>query len=286
MERALVLASAPFPVAGPAYYSHDYGFPRYVPLPHLHEGTDIFAEMGTPIVASVPGIVSGLGNNPVGGLSVWLAGDDGSGFYYTHMVAIAEGLAVGQRVDVGTVIGYVGNSGNAAGTPPHVHFEIHPPILDKKGRIIAGGSTTLPDGTGRSNTPAADPKPYLDAWLKAAEQQVAAFVVQFVERYAGVAREIHFARRVDDFYPADQLQRPGDSVWLSVVDPISGTMGLARQLTLDSRIGRSPVDFATRTAEEQRLAALRLAISSRRARLASITGDLSLVGPLGDPGGS
>lgn len=272
VEQALVLASAPFPVAGAAYYSHDFGFPRYVPFPHLHEGTDIFAPLGTPIVASVPGYVAGLGSNPVGGLSVWLGGDDGSGFYYTHMVAIAEGLAPGQRVDVGTVIGYVGNSGNAAGTPPHVHFEIHPPIKDKKGQIVAGGATTLPDGTGHTNTPAADPKPYLDAWLQQAEQRVSAFVLQFVERYAGIARELHFSRRVDELFPSDSVDRPELMIWQAVAQPALGTIALARQGVLDAGVGRAPANFAVRSAEEQRLAAVRLAVNARRIRLASITG--------------
>ena len=276
VEQALIMASAPFPVAGAAYYSHDFGFPRYVPFPHLHEGTDIFATMGTPIVASVPGYVAGFGNNPVGGLSVWLSGDEGSGFYYTHMVAFAEGLTVGQRVDVGTVIGYVGNSGNAAGTPPHVHFEIHPPIKDKKGKILAGGATTLPDGTGHTNTPAADPKPYLDAWLKQAEQQVSAFVSQFVERYAGIARELHFSRRVDDFFPSEASERPEVLMWYSVTQPLVGAIGLARQGVLDSGIGRSAGNFAVRSAEEQRIAAIRLAVNSRRLRFASITGRFAI----------
>lgn len=274
VDQALVLASAPFPVAGQAWYSHDYGFPRYVPFPHLHEGTDIFADFGTPIVASSPGAVAGFGDNPVGGFSVWVAADDGTGYYYTHMLGFAPGMAVGMRVDVGTVIGYVGNTGNAATTPPHLHFEIHPPIKDRKGNIVAGGATTLPDGTAHTNTPATDPKPILDAWLQTAEQRAQAFVDIFVRKFAGVARQFHFARRVDDLTPVDSAERPGELLWFSMMDPTIGAVGVARQTVLDSSIVKPPGSLALRSLEEQRLAGVRQAVDATRLKLAAITGML------------
>lgn len=274
LEQVIAQAAAPFPVAGQAWFTHDWGFPRYVPYPHLHEGTDIFADFGTPIVASGPGVVAGMGNTSIGGISAWVAGDDGSGFYYTHMQGLAEGLHVGQRVEMGTVIGYVGNTGNAITTPPHLHFEVHPPIKDAKGRIVASGVTTLPNGLGRTNTPPTDPKPYLDQWLRDAEQRAVVFVQEFIQRYAGLSRQIHFSRRVDQMFTTDSVDRPGDLVWLSVMEPTLGVLGLARDLAADSGLLQASGSFTQRTAEEQRIAAIQLAIQAKKLKFLAITGGL------------
>lgn len=274
LEQVITQAAAPFPVAGQAWFTHDWGFPRYVPYPHLHEGTDIFADFGTPIVASGPGVLAGMGNTSIGGISAWVAGDDLNGFYYTHMQGLAEGLQVGQRVEMGTVIGYVGNSGNAITTPPHVHFEIHPPVKDAKGRIIASGVTTLPSGIGRTNTPPADPKPYLDQWLKEAEQRAVVFVQEFIQRYSGLSRQIHFSRRVDQMFTTDTVDRPGDLVWLSVMEPTLGVLGLARDLAANSGLLQASGSLTQRTAEEQRIAAIQLALQARKLKFLALTGGL------------
>jgi murein DD-endopeptidase MepM/ murein hydrolase activator NlpD len=106
------------PVQGPRAFSNDYGQPRSGG--RRHEGNDILSPRGTPVVASVSG-VSRPHNSGLGGLSYYLAGDDGNTYFGTHLSAIgASG-----RVEAGTVIGYVGDTGNARGTP-HLHFEIHP----------------------------------------------------------------------------------------------------------------------------------------------------------------
>jgi murein DD-endopeptidase MepM/ murein hydrolase activator NlpD len=60
----------------------------------------------------------------LGGIYVWLRRADGVQYYYAHMESIAEGLEVGSRITVGQVLGGVGNSGDARGAPPHLHFEI------------------------------------------------------------------------------------------------------------------------------------------------------------------
>lgn len=271
LEQALVLASAPFPVAGQAWFSHDFGYPRYVPYPHLHEGTDIFADFGTPIVTSGGGTVLGVGINAIGGNSVWVAGDDGTGFYYTHLLGFVEGLHVGQRVASGTVIGYVGNSGNAAGTPPHVHFEIHPPILDRKARVIAGGVTTLVDGTGRTNTPPADPKPYLDEWLKQAEARAHTLVVELALRYATIAREVHFARKVQDLYQVEETQGSKELMWTSFFQPTVGALGVAQLAASDLALV-SPGSIAQRSARTRLIEEVRLAVGAHDAKLSSFTG--------------
>jgi LysM repeat protein len=107
------------PVQGGAKFMNDWGFPRSGG--RFHEGNDLFAARGTPLVAVVSGnAVQKTGN--IGGLQVKLLGDDGTSYYYTHL----DRFGTGGRVPAGTVIGYIGTSGNAAGGPPHVHFELHP----------------------------------------------------------------------------------------------------------------------------------------------------------------
>jgi len=106
------------PVADGAFIN-DYGFPRGVD--RLHQGNDLFAPRGTPVRAPVGGRVE-VADNPVGGLSVRLYGADGHRYYLAHLDRRG---AIGP-VEAGAVLGYVGSSGNAASTPPHLHFEIRP----------------------------------------------------------------------------------------------------------------------------------------------------------------
>ena len=67
-----------------------------------------------------------VGYNGLGGWRLWLRDDAGTTFYYAHLSAYAPVAVEGVRVARGTVLGYVGDSGDAAGTSPHLHFEIHP----------------------------------------------------------------------------------------------------------------------------------------------------------------
>jgi murein DD-endopeptidase MepM/ murein hydrolase activator NlpD len=80
-DKAILKVAAPFPVAGPAKFSHDWLFPRYNPTPHLHQGTDIFAAFGTPVVTSEAGRVIKKGTGGAGGISVWVRGDSGTAYY-------------------------------------------------------------------------------------------------------------------------------------------------------------------------------------------------------------
>lgn len=107
------------PVAGPVRFSNDYGVAKGGG--RFHEGIDLYAAAGTRVVASVAGRVERV-EGPRGGRQVWLHGDDGVVYIGTHLAR----FGTAGRVVAGEVIGYVGTSGNAAGTSPHLHFEAHP----------------------------------------------------------------------------------------------------------------------------------------------------------------
>ena len=139
-----------FPVGGEATYTHDWLFPRFGPGWRLHQGTDIFAPRGTPVRAPADGRVR-LSSGGLGGTALYVTEPDGTYYYLAHLAGVAEGLVSGAPVTVGQVIGYNGSSGNAQGTPPHVHFEVHPrgggpvdpkPVLD---RFLADALAAAPD---------------------------------------------------------------------------------------------------------------------------------------------
>jgi peptidoglycan LD-endopeptidase LytH len=117
-------AALPLPVAGiPARAVRDtWGDPR--PGNRRHEGIDLFAPRGTPVVSTTRGIVSSIGENRLGGTVVWILGPGGDLHYYAHLDRVAD-IAPRQRLEPGSVIGYVGNTGNAANTPPHLHYGIY-----------------------------------------------------------------------------------------------------------------------------------------------------------------
>lgn len=89
-----------------------------------HEGIDIFAPRGTPIQATTQGIISKVGEDRLGGQVVVIIGPGGAGHYYAHLQDYAD-IAVNDWVEAGAIIGYVGDSGNAKGTPTHVHYGIY-----------------------------------------------------------------------------------------------------------------------------------------------------------------
>ncbi|HEY5662534.1 MAG TPA: peptidoglycan DD-metalloendopeptidase family protein [Ilumatobacter sp.] len=107
------------PVKGTSAYGDSWGAPRSGG--RRHEGVDMLAPTGTPLQAVTDGFVTRR-NNALGGITVSLAGDNGNRYYYAHLSGY-QGSA--GRVEAGAVIGYVGESGNATGTP-HLHFEIRP----------------------------------------------------------------------------------------------------------------------------------------------------------------
>jgi len=100
-----------------------WGAPRGVG--RHHEGQDIFAAKGTPILSATNGFIYKIGENNLGGQTVSVIGSGGRIYYYAHLDSYAKGIAVGDRVSKRTVLGYVGTTGNAQGTPPHLHFGIY-----------------------------------------------------------------------------------------------------------------------------------------------------------------
>ncbi|MFN8121130.1 MAG: peptidoglycan DD-metalloendopeptidase family protein [Thermoleophilia bacterium] len=113
-----------FPVQGGASYSDDWMAARAGG--RVHQGIDLFKSTGTPLVAVADGTIFRVGWNTLGGWRLWLRDRAGTEFYYAHMSAYSEAAKEGATVTQGTVIGYMGTSGDAQGTPPHLHFEIHP----------------------------------------------------------------------------------------------------------------------------------------------------------------
>jgi murein DD-endopeptidase MepM/ murein hydrolase activator NlpD len=89
-----------------------------------HEGIDIFAKRGTPVLSATEGIVLRVGSNRLGGQTVLVLGPGGQRHYYAHLDRYGD-VRPGMRVAPGTLLGYVGNTGNAAGTPSHLHYGIY-----------------------------------------------------------------------------------------------------------------------------------------------------------------
>ena len=88
-----------------------------------HHGIDIFAKRGTPVVAAAPGVVNRVNETNIGGKVVWLRDTSGNSLYYAHLDS--QAVSSGMRVDVGDTLGFVGNTGNARTTPPHLHFGVY-----------------------------------------------------------------------------------------------------------------------------------------------------------------
>ena len=137
------------PVQGPHAYSDDFGAPRTTTNPpHPHAGNDILAPKGTPIVAPFDGVATNASGG-LGGNAVIVRGADGY-VYNAHLDSFGT---LGQ-VKAGTVVGYVGNSGDAIGGATHDHFEWHPAVIPPHPWRSPYGFTVV-------NT-AIDPFPYLN----------------------------------------------------------------------------------------------------------------------------
>lgn len=113
-----------FPIDGEHQFQSDYGFGRSGG--RSHKGNDLFATRGTPVVAVTDGFISGKGYGELGGWKLFVTDHGGNRYYYAHLDSFAPGIENGTKVVRGQVLGHVGDTGNAKGTPPHLHFEIRP----------------------------------------------------------------------------------------------------------------------------------------------------------------
>jgi murein DD-endopeptidase MepM/ murein hydrolase activator NlpD len=111
------------PVAAPTSFIDSWHFPRSGG--RKHEGTDMFAVHRAPLVAVADGVIR-LSTSGLGGIVIHLWADHGVDYFYAHLDGYAEGLVNGQRVTRGQLIGYNGDTGNAAGGAPHLHFGMRP----------------------------------------------------------------------------------------------------------------------------------------------------------------
>ena len=139
-----------FPVFGTAAFGDTFGAFRADVAGKWHHGEDLVAPMGTPLLAVADGTLFSVGLNNIGGWRLWLRDDGGNEFYYAHLSAYSPLATAGRRVKAGDVLGFVGDSGDAEGGLPHLHFEIHPAELLRFGY----------DGV-------VAPYPFLIAWRRA-----------------------------------------------------------------------------------------------------------------------
>jgi len=143
-----------FPVYGPHNYVDTFG--AFRADTGFHQGNDIFAAAGTPVVAVTTGRLFNVGTLKISGNRLWVRSDKGDCFFYAHLSAFATDARDSLRVKAGQVVGFVGSTGDAERTPSHLHFEVHP-------------------GCG----PAVDPYPFLRAWEGRRDVPAAAWLVQY-----------------------------------------------------------------------------------------------------------
>lgn len=207
-----------FPVAGPASYTDDFGAFRAGPPVHGHQGTDVFANQGTPLRAPFDGVVT-YSEGGLGGKMAYVTTSDGTYYFMAHLHSFA--LGSGTRVKQGQIVGTVGNTGNASGGAPHLHFEIHP-----------GGGGPI------------NPKPILDQWLDEAMANVPKLLASFVREDGGATGGIPRAltdagilRRFDPPRTASDLSELDSVLWAAASDPEGGDqMAELREAQAEGRI--------------------------------------------------
>jgi murein DD-endopeptidase MepM/ murein hydrolase activator NlpD len=196
-----------FPVYGPASFGDTFGAPRADVAGGWHHGEDIFAPEGTPLLAVADGSVFSVGWNDIGGWRLWLRDAQGNEFYYAHLSAYSPLAVDGTAVKAGDVLGFMGKTGDAEASLPHLHFEIHPVALLSLGY----------DG-------AIAPYPYLLAWRRA----------QDVSFSAG---RIYTPQAGGDGRPVRGAATPSGAILLQATD-ISRTSGLVQGAPAQALAGR------------------------------------------------
>ncbi|MBW3595035.1 MAG: M23 family metallopeptidase [Actinobacteria bacterium] len=201
----------PFIIAGPASWIDTWGAPRYGPAPgqvRTHEGQDVFCDYGDPILAPVNGWVD-FSDGGLGGITARVHDrTTGRYWYLTHLSDLnTEDFSSGDDVNVGDVVGYCGNSGNAITTPPHVHF----------GWYAEGGTNPK------------NPMRPLIRWLHEAERRVLGVVTKTTKKRVKQQPALTAARRFGDAFAPDisELRIESGSLWASGSDPATGAFTLA-----------------------------------------------------------
>ena len=150
-----------FPVEGPTRFVDSFGDARLsgTAEQHWHEGCDVMAASGTPLIAVEDGVLTKYGGgDPLGGKSFVLTGASGYWYYYAHLSRFVPSLKPGDIVTAGEVVGYVGATGDAVA--PHLHFEIHDPdgqVLDSYGLLEAAWKARQQQLKLPGDDPGADP---------------------------------------------------------------------------------------------------------------------------------
>jgi murein DD-endopeptidase MepM/ murein hydrolase activator NlpD len=206
-----------FPVYGPASFGDTFGAPRADVSGGWHHGEDIFAPLGTPLLAVADGTIFSVGWNDIGGWRLWLRDRAGNEFYYAHLSAYSPLAVDGRQVKAGDVVGFMGKTGDARNSAVHLHFEIHPVSL------LALGY----DG-------AVAPYPFLTAWRRAQDVSFDAAQAYLPLDAAGAARH--------------GVAPPAGAVLLEA-DDISSTSGLvpgSLESTLSGRAPKNPTGAGDR----------------------------------------
>ena len=209
-QESLALGMGRFPLLGLANWNDDWLDYRAGPPVHAHQGTDVFSAFDTPVRSPIDGTVR-FEDAGLGGKGAFVTAPDGTYYYMAHLNSFHADLRSGSAVKQGQVIGYNGDSGNAKGGTPHVHFEVHP----------GGGA-------------AVNPKPFLDTWLQRAMDQVPALIASFqpkapegtVEEIDGGVPQILMTTGLTRRFsapslPAPHRERPAEDFNRAVLGPLT-----------------------------------------------------------------
>jgi murein DD-endopeptidase MepM/ murein hydrolase activator NlpD len=231
-DEAVTAVYGAFPIHGPANWSDDWYFPRWTGTTFRHHlGLDMFAAYGTPVAAPADGIAR-IAENALGGLTVRVVQPDGTFWYLAHLSGTAEGLVDGAAVTLGQEVGYVGDSGNARGGSPHLHFAVHP-----------GGGDPVP------------PKPIVDEMVRDGAARVIDLLAQATGAQPSAALlAADLTRRLADGVVAgpDVMAGPPRSelLWASAANPNGGAVAVADATAASLNEG---VDWEQRAAQKRSL---------------------------------
>jgi murein DD-endopeptidase MepM/ murein hydrolase activator NlpD len=206
-EKVVAQVFAPFIIGGEAAWTDTWGAPRYGPGPlvRTHEGQDVFCRYGDPILAPEAGTVS-YSDGGLGGITARVHASSTDYWYLTHLSATnAVEIPAGSAVEPGDIVGFCGNSGNAATTPPHVHF----------GHYV--------DGV------AVNPMRDLVRWVREAERRVLGIVVKEQKRVVRTSDARTTERLFGDAFAPDlaEIDISGESLLASGSSPATGAFAVA-----------------------------------------------------------